>query len=62
MQIDPTELGQLAYEAYAGSVFGRSVRGEPLPPWEELGPKVQNAWEIAAEAVARKALRLTGRR
>lgn len=61
MQIDPTELGQLAYKAYGAAVHGRSVRGEPLPPWAELGRNVQNAWEVAAEAVARKALRLGGR-
>ena len=60
MQIDPAELAQLAYKAYGGAVHGRSVRDEPLPDWNDLGPKVQNAWEVAAEAVARKALRLGG--
>lgn len=61
MQIDPTKLAQLAYKAYGGAVHGRSVHGEPLPPWPELAPHVQNAWEVAAEAVARKALRAAGR-
>lgn len=47
------QLGQAAYEAYAGAVGGRSVRSEVLPPWAELGDRIQTAWEVAAEAVRR---------
>ncbi|MFF1469127.1 hypothetical protein [Streptomyces mirabilis] len=62
MILDPRELAKLAYTAYSDSVNGRNVRGEPLPEWDELGERIQTAWEVAAEAVARRALRLTNRR
>lgn len=61
MQIDPTELAQLAYKAYGGAVNNRNHQGLPMPEWQELGSQIQNAWEVAAEAVARKAMRLVGR-
>ena len=48
-----TQLGKLAYQAYAAAVGGRSVTGAVLPPWEELGDRIQTAWEVAAEAVRR---------
>lgn len=47
-------LGKLAYTAYAAAVGGRSVTGAVLPPWEELGDRIQTAWETAAEAVRRR--------
>ncbi|MFE5369238.1 hypothetical protein [Streptomyces mirabilis] len=61
MQINPTELGQLAYKAYGGAVNNRNHQGLPLPEWDDLGPQITTAWEVAAEAVARKALRLAAR-
>lgn len=58
MRLNPTELAQAAYRAYCGSVHGRSVNGEPLPEWDEMPERIRTAWEVAAEAVARKALGL----
>ncbi|MFJ9114493.1 hypothetical protein ACIRJO_02975 [Streptomyces sp. NPDC102394] len=54
---DPTDLAKAAYAAYGGATGGKNFRGEPMPEWEDLGPKIQTAWEVAAEAVARQILR-----
>ncbi|MET7479521.1 hypothetical protein ABZT17_34880 [Streptomyces sp. NPDC005648] len=59
---DPSELARDAYAAYGGSTGGKNHRGEPMPAWEDLGPSIQTAWEVAAEAIARKVLGLGSRR
>lgn len=43
--------GYLAYAAYCRAVGFRSIHGEPLPPYDELTKKVQNAWIAAAEEI-----------
>ncbi|MEU0675094.1 hypothetical protein ABZ330_19805 [Streptomyces sp. NPDC006172] len=48
---DTARLGQDAYEAYAQAVENKSVKGEELPAWADLTRPVQNAWQLAAEAV-----------
>lgn len=46
-------LAQIAYEAYATSTGGVSaVTNDRLPLWEQLEPRVQEAWGAAAGAVA----------
>lgn len=60
-QINPTELAKLAYKAYGGAVNHRNYQGLPMPEWGDLTSQIQTAWEVAAEAVARKALRVAGR-
>jgi hypothetical protein len=37
-----------AFGAYCESTGGLNVRGEQVPPWEELGGPVQEAWRSAA--------------
>lgn len=54
---DPTDLAKAAYAAYGGATGGKNHRGEPMPEWGELGPAIQTAWEVAAEAIARQVLR-----
>lgn len=45
-------LGQIAYEAYYSHAEGQSlISGVQLPDWHEQGLAVQEAWEIAAQAV-----------
>lgn len=51
------ELGATGYTVYAAAVGGRSVRGEPLPEFQRTPGKVQDAWDQAARAIARKVLR-----
>lgn len=55
---DPNELAQAAYAAYGGATSGKNHRGDPMPAWGDLGPAIQTAWEVAAEAIARKVLGL----
>ncbi len=51
------ELGQIGYEAYRNSTDGISlVTGATIPPWKLLNSSVQNAWAIAAAAVAMHAM------
>lgn len=46
-------LAQLAYRAH-----NRALGAEAeLPAWNELPPRVQTAWEVAAEIIWRNALR-----
>ena len=52
-------LGQIGYEAYAKSTGGKTFDGRDMPTWEQVkasGTKVAQAWEDAAEAMARTAL------
>lgn len=37
-----------AFGAYLESTGGLNVRGEQVPPWDELGEPVQEAWRAAA--------------
>lgn len=49
------ELGQIAWDAYAKAVGGKTFDGKPLPAWEGLGPAQRQGWIGAARAVAGKA-------
>jgi hypothetical protein len=45
-------FGQVAYEAYCLATDGKSrVSGAELPLWENVDPRIQQAWEAAATAV-----------
>lgn len=45
-------LGQVNYEGYYEASGGKSlVSGQPLPLWDKQDPKIQSAWEAAAQAV-----------
>lgn len=53
MTQDPTpELhrAKTAYEAYADSTGGKTFDGRDMPLWAALGPRIQRAWEAAAQA------------
>lgn len=53
---DRVSLGQVAYEAYTDFSGGKSlVTGEALPTWDDQTPERQEAWDVAAHAVARVA-------
>lgn len=43
--------GKLAYEAYCKARDWKSVKGEPLPHFEQQSPELQEAWQKAAQAV-----------
>jgi hypothetical protein len=43
--------GRAAFEGYRAKAEGVSlVRGDVLPPWENLPAKITDAWETAAAA------------
>lgn len=45
-----SSAARAAYTAYGKTVGWVSVRGEPIPLWEGLGPNIQRAWARAALA------------
>lgn len=46
-------LGQIAYEAYCEKTGWKTLfGGHSLPPWLEVKPEVQVAWNASGEAVA----------
>jgi hypothetical protein len=45
-------LGRIAYEAYCKSRDWKSVKGEPLPQFQQQSEDLQLAWCKCAEAVA----------
>lgn len=51
---------KIAYEAYCKARNWESVKGEPLPHFEQQDPQLQEAWRLAAEAVAREIQNQTG--
>lgn len=49
---DTDFIAKIAFEAYSNAVGGTNVAGNPIPPWEELGEKVQGGWTAAVNAMA----------
>lgn len=45
------DYGRVAYEAYLGSCGGVSIRGEPLPSWDDQEETVRRHWQAAGLAV-----------
>ena len=54
--------GRTAYRAYCDAVDWRSVKGEPLPQWEQLPQPIREAWSASAKQVMRELLRSLARR
>ena len=54
-------LGEIAYNAYCAARGWKSVRGEPLPHWQQQDDTLRAAWCDAAEAVAKDISTQTGR-
>ncbi len=44
--------GEMAYNAYCDNRKWKSVRGDPLPAFENQSSELKAAWEAAAQAVA----------
>jgi hypothetical protein len=45
------ELAQDAYTSYGAVTGGLNHTGGQMPPWEELGEQIQEAWKTAAGTV-----------
>ncbi len=44
-------LAQVAYKAYGQTTNFLNFQGNPMPTWEALPPKIQEAWIAASKAV-----------
>ena len=45
-------IGQINYEGYCKESGNKSlISGAPLPPWQDVDPKIKAAWEAGAKAV-----------
>jgi hypothetical protein len=53
-------LGEIAYNAYCAKRDWKSVRGEPLPHWNQQDEALREAWVAAASAVATVIVQQTG--
>ena len=42
-------LGRAAYHRYGQVTDFKNFRGDPMPKWEDLGEKIQQAWIAAAK-------------
>ena len=55
---DPMREAEVAYEAYRQHAGGVSlISGAPIPPFEDLDPRVKAAWAAAASSVMELAAR-----
>lgn len=46
------EAAQIAYLAYGQTTDFKNFQGNPMPAWQELPEKIQEAWGAAVKAVA----------
>lgn len=53
-------LGRIAFTAYREYTCGLTHDDKPMPEWDDLGPRIQGAWQVAARAAMRAALRPGG--
>jgi hypothetical protein len=49
--VDPSVLGQRAFEAYGRSTGGKTFDGRDIPKWDDLPSSIRRAWRAAACAV-----------
>ena len=47
-----SSFGRIAYDAYCAARNWKSIRGEPLPHFDQQSKELQEAWEAAGQAVA----------
>lgn len=46
-------LAEIAYNAYGDSRNWVVYSGDPMPRWDEQSPELREAWDAAAQAVAK---------
>lgn len=63
MDVQLQDLGRLvgmaraAYQAYGDEAGWKNFAGQPMPRWEELGPRVQDCWMAATARVRAEVMR-----
>jgi hypothetical protein len=53
--IDWQAIAEKAYEAYGNTVGWKNFAGQAMPPFKDLPPTIQTAWEAACRAITRDA-------
>lgn len=48
---DIVQIAKNAYAAYGGVTDNKNFRGDPMPEWDSLPEKIQQAWIAAVESV-----------
>jgi hypothetical protein len=48
--MDSYNIARVAYAAYGDTVDHKNFRGDPMPEWDDLPPRIQDAWRAAANA------------
>lgn len=46
------DKAKMMYEAYGDSVGWKAISGHPMPKFEDVGPRVEGAWCVAAASAA----------
>ncbi len=44
-------LGAIGYDAYAKFTGGKTFDGRDMPKWEDLPPRIKQAWAAAAQSI-----------
>lgn len=47
------QLAKEAYNAYGAATGFKNFRGDPMPPWENLGTTIQSAWVASVHATVK---------
>lgn len=51
------KLARLAYAAYGSHVGWKNYQGDRMPYFEDLTPKIKEAWQASAEMVVKYVMR-----
>lgn len=54
------QLSKLAYAAYGAVTDFKNYQGLPMPEWDNLPPKIQEAWQAAVSVVSDSVLNVKG--
>jgi hypothetical protein len=51
---NPEDLAKAAYHAYGKTTDFKNYQGNPMPAWDDLPPKIQEAWVNASKAILKE--------
>lgn len=51
IHVDVRELALIAYTAYGQTTDFKNFQGNPMPAWQDLPDKIQEAWIASVQAV-----------
>lgn len=50
-QVDIYRVARIAYDAYGAVTDHKNYQGLPMPPFDDLTPRIKEAWRLACLAV-----------